>query len=76
MMSEGGFHSHEERIDAKKVRARSESFFDHFSQATLFFNSQSESEQNHIVDAFSFELSKVEIPAIRERMVGNSHDGR
>jgi catalase len=71
MISEGGFHSHEERIDAKKVRARSKSFFDHFSQATLFFNSQSEAEQNHIVDAFSFELSKVETEAIRVRMVGN-----
>ncbi|MGI8812846.1 MAG: catalase [Pyrinomonadaceae bacterium] len=68
---EGGFHSHEERVDAKKVRARSKSFFDHFSQATLFFNSQSEAEQNHIVDAFSFELSKVETEAIRVRMVGN-----
>src|ERR1700754_916754 len=38
--SEGGFSSYEERIDARKVRARSQSFFDHFSQATLFYNSQ------------------------------------
>lgn len=71
MMKDGGFHTHEERIDAKKVRARSASFHDHFSQATLFFNSQSEAEKNHIVDAFSFELSKVQAPAIRTRMVGN-----
>ncbi|MDT5063166.1 MAG: catalase [Acidobacteriota bacterium] len=69
-MKDGGFHTHEERIDAKKVRARSESFRDHFSQATLFFNSQSEAEKNHIVDAFSFELSKVEIVEIRKRMLG------
>ncbi|MCE7042455.1 catalase HPII [Dyadobacter sp. CY312] len=68
--AEGGFTSYAERIDAKKVRARSNSFFDHFSQATLFFNSQSEPEKNHIVDAFSFELGKVEIPEIRKRMVG------
>ncbi len=69
-MEDGGFHSHEERIDAKKVRARSDSFHDHFSQATLFFNSQSEAEKDHIVNALTFELGKVETIAIRERMVG------
>ena len=71
MMKDGGFHSHEERIDAKKVRARSASFHDHFSQATLFYNSQSDAEKTHIVNAFSFELGKLETDAIRERMVGN-----
>src|ERR1700743_805028 len=69
-VAEGGFSSFEERIDARKVRARSKSFMDFFSQATLFFNSQSEPEQNHIVDALRFELGKVETVAIRERMVG------
>lgn len=68
-MSEGGFTSFAERIDAKKIRARSKSFRDHFSQATLFYKSQTQPEQQHIKDAFSFELSKVTIPAIRERMV-------
>ena len=69
-ISEGGFSSYEERIDARKVRARSKSFMDFFSQATLFFNSQSVPEQNHMIDALRFELGKVETPAIRERMVG------
>jgi catalase len=64
-----GFAGYAEKIDAQKVRARSESFFDHFSQATLFYNSQSEPEQDHIVKALRFELGKVETPAIRERMV-------
>jgi catalase len=68
--SEGGFVSYHERTDAQKVRARSQSFFDHFSQATLFFNSQSEAEKNHIIAAFRFELGKLENPAIRERVVG------
>ncbi|MBW4889997.1 catalase [Mucilaginibacter sp. HMF5004] len=68
--AEGGFTSFEERIDSRKVRARSKSFMDFFSQATLFFNSQSEAEQSHIVDALRFELGKLETPAIRERMVG------
>jgi catalase len=65
----GGFASFAERIDAKKIRARSASFFDHFSQATLFFNSQSETEKGHIIRALRFELGKVETPAIRERML-------
>src|SRR6185295_12965464 len=50
--------------------ARSASFFDHFSQATVFFNSQSAPEQLHIIRALTFELGKVETPAIRERMLG------
>ena len=52
------------------MRARSEKFFDHFSQATLFFDSQSAAEQDHIVEALRFELGKVERPHIRERMIG------
>ena len=71
--ADGGFTSYTERIDAKKVRARSQSFFDHFSQATLFFNSQSEPEKNHIIDALTFELGKVKTVAIRERMLGILH---
>ena len=66
----GGFVSFAEKIDAPKVRARSEKFFDHFSQAALFWNSQSPPEKAHIVQALRFELGKVEVPAIRERMVG------
>lgn len=64
-----GFVSHAEKIDAHKVRQRSESFNDHFSQATLFWNSQSEAEKEHIVEAFHFELGKVEHKHIRQRMV-------
>ena len=68
--AEGGFTSYAERIDAVKIRNRSKSFFDHFSQATLFFNSQSPAEQKHIVDALTFELGKVERVYIRERILG------
>ncbi len=68
--AEGGFKSYHERIDARKVRARSESFRDHFSQARLFYNSQSEPERNHLIDAFSFELGKVKSVPVRQRMIG------
>lgn len=67
--AEGGFASYEERIDAVKVRGRSKSFLDFFSQASLFFNSQSDAEQMHIVNAFRFELGKVQTVAIRQRVV-------
>jgi len=69
-MAEGGFSSYQERVDGVKIRNRSQSFRDHFSQATLFFNSQSETEKLHIIKALTFELGKVEREPIRERMVG------
>jgi catalase len=68
--AEGGFTSYQERIDGRKIRVRSKSFMDHFSQAALFYNSQSEPEQNHIVNALSFELGNLNTPAIRERVLG------
>lgn len=68
-MAEGGFSAHAEKIDAHKIRERSKSFLDHFSQATLFYNSQDDAEKNHIINALSFELSNVETVAIRERML-------
>ncbi|MBA4273148.1 MAG: catalase HPII [Pseudomonas sp.] len=66
---DGGFESYPERIDAAKIRQRSQSFSDHFSQATLFFNSMSEHEKEHIIAAYSFELGKVEREFIRAREV-------
>jgi catalase len=69
-IAEGGFSSFNERVDAHKVRERSESFADHFGQAKLFFNSQTPTEKSHIVRALRFELGKVETTAIRVRMLG------
>ncbi|MGO8116612.1 catalase [Rhizobium leguminosarum] len=54
-----------------KVRLRPESFADHYSQARQFYISQTPPEQRHIAAALIFELSKVETPAIRERMVSH-----
>ena len=55
----GGFESYPERVEGHKIRNRSESFGDHFSQATLFWNSMSEPEKEHIIGAYTFELGKV-----------------
>ncbi|MCB2253578.1 catalase HPII [Pseudomonas chlororaphis] len=65
----GGFESYHERIDADKIRQRSPSFSDHFSQARLFYKSMSPHEQEHIIGAYSFELGKVEREWIRARQV-------
>ncbi|WP_343680763.1 catalase [Chryseobacterium arthrosphaerae] len=70
MMSEGGFVSQEERVSGAKVRERSKSFVDHYSQAKLFYNSQSTPEKMHLQKALIFELSKVTLPEVRERLVG------
>ena len=63
------FTSYMERMEGHKVRQRSESFSDHYSQATLFWNSMSDAEKEHIVEAAHFELGKVETMEIRKRMV-------
>ena len=55
--------------DDHKVRGKPERFADHYTQATLFWNSQTPVEKTHIINAFRFELSRVQTPAVRERMV-------
>lgn len=67
--AEGGYEHFAEKIDGKKIRERSESFEDHFTQARLFWNSMTEPEKENIVDAAHFELGKVDRMEIRERMV-------
>ncbi len=64
-----GFVSVPEPVAEDKVRGKPEKFADHFSQATLFFNSQTDVEMNHIVAAFRFELTRVQTPAVRQRVV-------
>lgn len=56
---------------SEKLRIRPESFADHYSQARLFYRSQALIEQAHIATALVFELSKVTIPEIRNRVMGN-----
>ncbi|MFN8551355.1 MAG: catalase [Candidatus Obscuribacterales bacterium] len=66
-----GFKSYPEEVSGQKLRVRPESFADHYSQARQFYISQTPTEQTHISDALTFELSKVEKPEIRSRMVGH-----
>jgi catalase len=64
-----GYKSFPEPIAEDKVRGSPELFSDHYSQARLFWQSQSHPEQTHIINAFRFELTRVQIPAIRARVV-------
>ncbi|HEX3910100.1 MAG TPA: catalase [Solirubrobacteraceae bacterium] len=68
---DGGYRHFQERVDGQKIRKRSQSFADHFSQATLFWNSMSKWEKQHILDAFKFELGKVDREHIREGVVAH-----
>ena len=67
-----GFTSHATvPNDGAKGRVRAESFADHYSQARMFFRSQTPPEQAHIASALVFELSKVATPHVREAIVGH-----
>lgn len=66
-----GFKSSDDEAQGSKLRYRSETFSDHYSQARQFYLSQTKIEQSHIQDALIFELSKVEHLAIRERVVSH-----
>jgi catalase len=72
---DAGFRSYDPSAEpgavGPKQRVRSETFADHYSQARQFYVSQTDVEQRHIADSFTFELSKVEQPEIRARMVAN-----
>ncbi|WP_188610761.1 catalase [Chelatococcus reniformis] len=68
---DAGFTSYPSEEEGPKLRIRAETFADHYSQARQFYLSQAEIEQRHIAAAFTFELSKVETPAIRARMVAH-----
>ena len=74
---EGGYVHYMEKVDGYKVRQRSESFKDFYRQATLFWNSMSPPERQHIIDAFHFELGNVLGMSIRQRLVDmfNNVDG-
>ncbi len=66
-----GFVSFPEPLEGDKLRGKPEKFADHYTQATLFYESQTEVEKAHIVGAFRFELSKLTVPAIRKRMLAS-----
>ncbi len=75
--TEHGYTHYQEKVEGRKVRERSEKFKDHFSQATLFWNSMSELEKKRIISAFHFEVGNVTDKNVRKRVVEsfNNVDG-
>jgi catalase len=67
--SDGGFVHHPAKVEGQKIRERSPSFAEHFSQATLFWNSLSTGEQDRVVEAAHFELGKVPQVEVKQRML-------
>ncbi|WP_312698956.1 catalase [Sedimentibacter sp.] len=67
--SESGYAHYQEKVSGNKIRARSDSFKDHFSQAAMFYNSMSEPEKKHIIDALKFEVGKVKSKNVRQQVV-------
>ena len=64
-----GYVAFPEALNGEELRGKPELFAEHYNQAALFYNSQTPVEQAHIAAAFRFELSKVTVGAIRERVV-------
>lgn len=68
-VDKGGYGHYQEKVEGHVIRAGSPSFDDHFSQARLFWNSMAPYEKQHIIDAFSFEVGKVQSQSVRQQVV-------
>jgi catalase len=66
---EDAFVHYPEPVQGKKTRDRNPKFNEYFSQATLFWNSLSTIEKDHLVEAAHFELGKVSQVEIKQRML-------
>ncbi|SCY81631.1 catalase [Alkaliphilus peptidifermentans] len=75
---ENGYVHYTEKVEGQKIRQRSDSFMDHYKQATLFWNSMSNAEKQHIIEAFHFEVGSVMDKGIKQRVVDmfNNVDGQ
>ncbi|KAG9931718.1 CAT2 catalase, partial [Aureobasidium melanogenum] len=66
---EGGYVDFPQKVAGMKTRLRSKKFAEHYNQAQLFYNSMSEHEKMHIMNALSFELDHCDDPVVYKRMV-------
>ena len=68
---EGGYVHYTEHVEGQKIRLRSPSFADHFSQAAMFWQAQTDAEKQHLIEAGQFELGMCDSMAVRERVIAN-----
>jgi catalase len=69
--AEGGYVHYEQAVEGTKIRERSPTFNDHYSQAAMFWRGQTDAEKQHLVEAGQFELGMCNVMAVRERIIGN-----
>lgn len=69
MSGESSYCYHEQKVEGNFIRAKNESFKDFYTQPRLFWNSMSQYEKKHIIDAFRFELGKVKNKDIKQAAV-------
>ena len=65
--AEGGYVHIPRRVEGDVVRAAPASFDDHYSQPAMFYASLTSVEQQHVIDAYTFELGKCYEQGIKER---------
>ncbi|CAM3173496.1 catalase [Filibacter tadaridae] len=66
---EGGYEHYPEKIEGHKIRGRSESFNDYFTQPRIFWNSMEPVEKQHLIEAISYQLGKVKSESVRQQSV-------
>jgi catalase len=64
-----GYVSYPQKVEGPKIRERSKTFGDHYSQAALFYHSLTLPEQEHIRQALQFELAKISNKKTQQRML-------
>ncbi|OEL01215.1 catalase [Staphylococcus succinus] len=66
---DGGYEHYQEKVEGHKIRKRSESFKDYYSQPKLYLNSLSKDEYDHTVDGFSFEIGMCNSVMVKQNAV-------
>src|SRR5699024_3500515 len=66
---EGGYEHYHEKVEGRKIRARSESFKDYFTQPRIFWNSMTAIEKQHLIEALSYQIGRVEREFVRQQAV-------
>lgn len=66
---EGGYKSYPGKVEGHKIRARSDSFKDYFSQPRIFWNSLTPVEKQHTIEGLSYQVGSVKSESVRQQVV-------
>ncbi|PCF48314.1 catalase [Staphylococcus delphini] len=66
---EGGYEHYQEKVEGHKIRKRSASFEDYYSQAKLYLNSLTPAEYEHMAAGFSFEIGMCKSVMVKQNAV-------